>query len=277
MSDDERPAPWTNGLWTSGVWAALAAVAMLAWIAWGNRVEDTAPGRAPYDRLIAADDAETTALTRLLDQAHGVLVSEDFRRNLLALEERYPIVYARPSEQDATVERVADIVSLKPFAARFAPAQVAVADAGGPILAAAGEGAVTGRYADMLIGRRVLAAFGQPDIVARSCAINVAAHEYAHTIVLTPMGYGLAFTDTRAGEGGIADRRHPESPVASYLIGAVAQCTWLQRQGRIAREDIPACIEVFGVRAFNWDRCPQFARGERVAVRAGLAPAAPPL
>ena len=272
MAELERSA-----LWSSGVWATLAAVGMVAWIAWGNRMEDTAPGRAPYDSLHAADDAEATRLARLLEQAHAVLVSDDFRRNLLVLEDRYPVVYARPSEQDATIARVADIVALKPFGARFAPAQVAVVNDGGPILAAAGEGAVTGRYSDMLIGRQVLAAFAQPDIVARPCAINVAAHEYAHTIVLTPMGYGLAFTDTRAGDRGIANRRHPQSPVASYLIGAVAQCTWLQQQGRIRSGEVPACIDVFGVRAFNWDRCPQFGGGAPVAPRADLAPPAPPL
>ncbi|WP_337188969.1 hypothetical protein [Phenylobacterium sp.] len=277
MSDGGRPTLRASSLWTNGLWAALAAAGMVGWIAWGNRMEDTAPGRAPYDSLHTANDAETAALTRLLEQAHAVLVSDDFRRNLLALEGRYPGVYARPSEQGATIARIADIVGLKPFGARFAPTQVAVVDGGGPILAAAGEGAVAGRYADMLIGRPVLAAFAHPDVVARSCAVNVAAHEYAHTIVLTPMGYGMAFTDTRAGDRGIANRRDPDSPVASYLIGAVAQCTWLQRQGRIGRSGVPACVEVFGVRAFNWDRCPQFPGDTPVAPRAGLAPAAPAL
>jgi hypothetical protein len=273
----EQEARSSGGLWSNGLWAALAAVAMIGWIAWGNRVEDTAPGRVPYDQLLTADDAEAAVLGRLLETAYGVLRSDAFRENLLALEGRYPVVYARPSEQDATIPRIADIVDLKPFMARFAPAQVTVVAGGGPILGAAGEGAASGRYANMLIGRNVLTAFKHPDVVARSCAVNVAAHEYAHTIILTPMGYGLAFTDTRTSERGIADRQNPESPVASYLIGAVAQCTWLQQQGRIARRDVPACIDVFGVRAFNWDRCPQFRDGGPVIPRSNLAPPAPPL
>jgi hypothetical protein len=144
-------------------------------------------------------------------------------------------------------------------------------------LGAAGEGAVSGRYSDILIEKVVLAAYARPDPVARSCAINVAAHEYAHTIVLTPMGFGNAFTDTRAGEAAIPGRRESGTPVASYLIGAVAQCTWLARQGRIGRDDVAACVQVFGVGAFNWRRCGQFADGGPVAEKAGLAPPAPSL
>ena len=87
----------------------------------------------------------------------------------------------------------------------------------------------------------------------------------------------MAFTDTNETERRIADRRHPDTPVASYLIGSVAQCTWLERQGRIGRADIPACVETFGVAAFNWERCGQFAGGEPVAPRPGLPPAAPGL
>jgi hypothetical protein len=91
------------------------------------------------------------------------------------------------------------------------------------------------------------------------------------------MGFGIAFTDTKEGQSSIPNRKDASTPVASYLIGAVAQCTWLERQGRLGQEDVPACVEVFGVRAFNWDRCGQFAGGEPVAERSGLPPPARPL
>lgn len=273
----EPPEP-RSGFRASGVWAVLAAIGMLGWTAWENRAEDTAPGRDPYDRVVGAqDDAESQALAGLLKEAFAVLRSPEFRTNLLALEARYPGVYARDSEQAATIPRIASIVSLEPAGSRFAPAQVALVqgDSGG--LGAAGEGVASGRYSDILIERVVLAAWGRPDTVARSCAVNVAAHEYAHTIVLTPMGFGNAFTDTRSDEIAIPNRQSSGTPVASYLIGSVAQCTWLARQGRIGREDVPACVNVFGTAAFNWSRCGQFAAGEPVAVRPGLAPAAPAL
>ena len=270
--------PARHTIWSSGLWAFLAAIGMLIWIAVGNRAEDTAPRGAPDGRVVgAADAAEAKTVTRLLEEAHGVLLSPEFRRNLLALQNRYPSVYAKDSDQSAPMARIASIVSLEPPGARFAPAEVAIVDDAPDALGAAGEGGVSGRYSDILITRSVLGAYGSTDVVARSCAINVAAHEYAHTIVLTPMGFGIAFTDTKEGQSSIPNRKNTSTPVASYLIGAVAQCTWLERQGRLGQGDVPSCVEVFGVRAFNWDRCGQFAGGEPVAERSGLPPPARPL
>lgn len=269
--------PERQGLRASGLWAVAAAIAMLGWIAWDNRVEDTAPGRAPYDRVVGGGDAENKALTGLLDDAFSVLRSAEFRSNLLALSDRYPSVYARDSEQTATVQRIASIVGLEPTGSRFAPADVALVEGESGGLGAAGEGVALGRYSNILIERIVLRAWRQADVVARSCAINVAAHEYAHTIVLTPMGFGNAFADTKADQHAIPNRQTRGTPVASYLIGSVAQCTWLQQQGRIGGSEVAACVEVFGTAAFNWDRCDRFAGGEPVADRPGLPRPAPPL
>lgn len=265
-------------IWSSGLWAFLAAIAMLGLVAWQNRAEDTAPDRAPYSRLVGTRDAaEAEALRELVTTAYDVLRSPEFRESLLALKDRYPAVYARDAEQSASIPRIASIVSLEPSGARFAPAQVELVENTSGGLGAAGEGGVSGRYSDILIERMVLAAYGKSDPVARSCAINVAAHEYAHTIVLTPMGYGNAFADTGPGQRQIPNRRAAGTPVASYLIGSVAQCVWLAREGRIGRADVPACVEVFGTAAFNWERCGQFTDGALVAYRPGLAPAVPPL
>jgi hypothetical protein len=270
--------PERNRFFTSGLWAFLAAIVMVGWIAWDNRAEDTRPDRTPYGRVVGTgSQAEATELTKLLEDAYATLRSPEFRSNLLALQERYPAVYARDAEQAATIPRIASIVALEPSGARFAPAQVELVENSSGGLGAAGEGAVSGRYSDILIERIVLAAYGRPDPVARSCAINVAAHEYAHTIVVTPMGYGNAFADTKAGQGAIPNRQRAGTPVASYLIGSVAQCTWLAKQGRIGQGDVAGCVEVFGTAAFNWDRCGQFAGGGPVAERPGLPPPAPPL
>lgn len=249
---------------------------MLAWVAWENRAEDTQPDRA-FSTLDSGSQPEREAAGRLLQEGYAVLRSSAFRSNLEALQARYPTVYARPSEQDIDPKGVAAIVSLEPPGSRFAPAQAMIVDDDGVALGAAGEGGTTGRYSDVMITRGVLEAFGSGDVVTRSCAINVAAHEYAHTISLTPVGYRVAFTDTDEIRREIANRRHPGTPVASYLIGSVAQCTWLERQGRIGPGDVRSCIEVFGTAAFNWARCGQFAGGAPVAPRPGLAPAAPPL
>lgn len=272
------PEPPRHSIWTSGLWAFLAALAMLGWVAWGNLREDTDPARGPYSTLAGADSAaEHEAADRLLAEAYGVLRSPAFRANLEALQARYPAVYARPAEQAIDPREIARTLALERLGARYAPAQVTIVDDAGPALAAAGEGGVHGRYSDMMITRGVLQAFASTDPVIRSCAVNVAAHEYAHTLSLTPVGYRVAFADTTVRQRRIADREAPSTPVASYLIGAVAQCTWLQREGRIGQADIRACIEVFGVQAFNWARCGQFGSDEPVALRPGLAAAAPPL
>ena len=249
---------------------------MLGWIAWGNLKEDTVPDRA-FSTLDSGSEAEREAGGRLLQEGYATLRSSAFRANLEALQDRYPVIYARPSEQEADPKRVAAIIALEPTGSRFAPAQAMIVDDNGEALGMAGEGGATGRYSDVLITRGVLRAFAADDVVARSCAINVAAHEYAHTISLTPMGYRVAFADTNEQQREIPNRRNPGTPVASYLIGAVAQCTWLETKGRIAREDVPACVEVFGAASFNWSRCRQFAGGEPVALRPGLAPAVAPL
>ena len=274
MNDDDEARH--SGLWTTGLWAFLAAIAMLGWVAWRNLGEDT--GAGPYSTLGgAASEAERAAAGRLLTEAYDVLRSPEFRDALTGLGRSYPSVYARDAVQDMAPARIAEIVDLKPLGSRYAPAQVAVVDASGAELASAGEGGTSGRYSDVLISRPVLADYASGDVVRRSCAINVAAHEYAHTISLTPMGFHIAFTDTNAARRTIRNRQDPDSPVASYLIGATAQCVWLAKQARIGRDEVRACVQVFGVRAFNWDRCGQFAGGETVGLRPGLAPEPPPL
>lgn len=262
----------------SGLWAAAAAVAMLGWVAWRNVDEDQAALRSAHQRLIGArSDAEREQLGRLLEEAYAVLRSSDFRQALEATADDYPAVYARRSDQDASPADIAWIVALERPGARFTPAQVEVTDDLTGALGAAGEGVGAGRYSDIVIGREVLARYASPDVVERSCAINVAAHEYSHTISLLPLAFSVAFTDTTGAQEQIRDRRDPSTPVASYLIGAVAQCTWLQQQGRIGQGDVRACIATFGVQAFNWSRCGQFRDGGPVAPREGLARPAPPL
>lgn len=267
MDDEQR-----HGVWRSGLWAAAAAAAMLGWVAWGNLKEDAQAG--PFSSLHGAKtDAEREMAGRLLADGYQVLRSDAFSDAMADLSERYPAVYARDSAQAVNPRAIADIVALRTSGARYAPAQAALVDGGGPHLGMAGEaGYTSGRHADVIITREVLAQFASPDVVRRSCAINVAAHEYAHTISLTPVGLTNAFTDTNERQRVIPNRRDGASPVASYLIGSTAQCVWLVAQGRIGREAIPRCIEVFGVQSFNWNRCGAFAGGGEVAARPGLPP-----
>ena len=249
---------------------------MAIWVAQENVAEDKASDRPPYKSIVDAASAEERVLIEsLLTESYSVLRSPEFRANLLTLGARYPVIYARPDKQDASVADVAREVGVAPFGSRYAPVVVQVVgrndrrDLMG-IHASAGEGVGFGRYSEMALGRYFLDQFRSADVVERSCAVNAAAHEYAHTITLTPVGFRNAFTDTLVSQSQIPDRQFPGTPVGSYLIGAVAQCTWLQRKGRIDTAGLAACVEVFGVSAFSGGRCTSFSRGQSVALRPGL-------
>jgi len=271
----------TKAFWTSGAWAVLASALMLAWVAYQNRTEDQIAGAAPFRAVdgLDATPEQRAAIEDLLVEAYAVLRSSEFEENLSALDGAYPQVYARPDEQSLPPSEVAKIVSLKKLGVRYGRSEVLLVSEEARSegwAARAGPVGESGRYAAIELSRGVLEDYRSSDVVERSCAINVAAHEYAHTISLTPVVFTMAFRDTR-GDGRIANRRYPGTPVASYLIGSVAQCTWLQKVGRVARTEIPGCVQVFGVAAFNASRCWSFRGGERVTPRRGLPAARRPL
>jgi hypothetical protein len=255
---------------------------MLTWVALANYQEDAEGSKRPYRGIAGVSSrAEADEVGRLLTQAHGVLRSERFERNLRSLKAAYPTIYARQGLQEATPDDLADYVSLKRLGARYAVVDAFVltdAEAVDGVLASAGEGiAGAGRFADLTLDAIVPRLFRAEDVVERSCAINAAAHEYAHTISIVPVRYQAAFTDTNERRSRIAGRKRPGSPVASYLIGAVAQCTWLQEQGRVGGDGLRACVETFGTAALNLQRCRSFAQGQPVAPRPDLPAATPPL
>jgi hypothetical protein len=258
-----------------GAWVLLIPLAMLGWVAFGNSAEDQP---RPYRALKgAASEAEADALGRLMGEAYGTLRSEAFQQNLRGLAGRYPAIYARRNQQDASPDQLADYVALEPLGSRFVNADVILIGGTHDYHAAAGQGPGEGRFSDIVLGRFVMAHWRADDLVRRSCAINVAAHEYAHTISTNPFVYEPAFTDTQPGQFLIPHRKDRTTPVASYLIGAVAQCTWLQAQGRIVRADVPACVEAFGVASGNDERCGAFPGDMPVAPRPGLPPLNPNL
>ncbi|HEY8571354.1 hypothetical protein [Phenylobacterium sp.] len=263
-------------------WVLLIPLAMLGWVAFGNIREDRAALNGGYRELHgAASKAEEGALADLLTEARAVLASPQFDANLRALSGRYRAVYLDPRRQEASVAEVADLLAMKRLGARYVPVDVFLLDdealGGGYAAATSENSAGEGRYSDIVLGRFLLDAYRAPDVVVRSCAVNVAAHEYSHTLSRTPFLYRPAFTDTSGSQTQIPGRRDRSNPVASYLVGSVAQCTWLQLKGRITAGEVPACVEVFGVASGNSQRCDQFGTGEPVVPRPDLPPASPPL
>src|ERR1700754_4368750 len=110
-----------GGFWRSGAWAVLAAAAMIGWVGFSHLAADRSPDRAPFKAIYDATPVEEGQLGTLLTEAFGVLHSPQFHDNLLSLRDRYPVIYAKADDQEATIDRVARIVALEGPIARYAP------------------------------------------------------------------------------------------------------------------------------------------------------------
>lgn len=206
---------------------------------------------------------ERRLVSELASETHSVLRSPEFRRNLAALEKRHPTVFVRRGQRDQPLPQVIEGVTGGWGTSRYPPVRIVLvglddpdaedyqrAGTGTPPL---GVGSVPIR-----LGRGIVADYRNADLVTRSCAVNTLAHELTHAVSSTPVIFTRAFEDTRRGDEEVIGRRDPDSALASYLVGSVAQCTWLESKGRIQRWAVPDCVDVFGYRAFNWKRCPAF-------------------
>ena len=126
----------------------------------------------------------------------------------------------------------------------------------------------------------LLAFYTSGDVVKKSCAINSMAHEMSHLIGRRgASGFETVFHDSAAGAQCKKPSNADAMSVASYLVGSVAQCIWLQRQGRLAKDDskgrgstasMEDCVRVFGVIAFNRARCWSFADSDVIRERANI-------
>lgn len=98
-------------------------------------------------------------------------------------------------------------------------------------------GTKTGR---IKIGRLHFARYTRGDAVEKSCAINTMTHEISHTLSDKPDRFWMHILDTEK------DVTPPRGVFeASYFIGIIAQCTYLENIGRIAPPAFEACISTF--------------------------------
>ncbi len=212
-------------------------------------------------------DAERYQLQELLDEAVSTLKSDAFRTNLLALKTDYPKIFAHSGLPDASPERILKLLNAEEPNTRIIRVPVALIgseaynDGSGNFNYTARTGSThwSGEepVGSMSLGRVTMYRYKQENLVDKSCAINTVAHEMTHTISRVPGKYVFAISDTS-----VASRTDKSSPLASYLVGAVAQCTWLQQKKRIPSTGISACVKVFGTQNFNSARCSQFTPGQ---------------
>lgn len=262
----------------------VALIVAPPWTAHGQPPPSGAHAQPVYIDAVTSEQ-ERRELNALIRDASDVLASPLFRANLASLAAEYPVVFASPTRATLSVTGVLDILTLTAPGARQAPTAVALvggeAYGGGDFNYTARTG-TTGAYpsqpsaSSMSLGRVSMyryrrwnaASPATGDVVDHACAINTMAHEISHTIYMGPVDQ--AFVDT-------IGRTDKTAPLASYLIGSAAQCTYLQSRGRIAAADFRTCVQIFGVHNFNNLRCEAFSNGRKVELRADLPPPAPPL
>ncbi|EGF92825.1 hypothetical protein ABI_12630 [Asticcacaulis biprosthecium C19] len=228
-----------------------------------------------------ASQEERELLQSLIQTSNDLLASPHFEENLLSLEGDYPEIFANPEWQAVSMRRLTDIVALREPGLTIIPVPVALFGSEAysdntmfNYVARTGSTHFNGidLPGAMSIGRVNMYRYRQNDVVDKSCAINTITHERLHQISRSPDKFDHAIADTFANK-----RTNTTLPLASYLVGAVAQCTWLQEQGRVPSGGLKSCVQVFGTQNFNNERCSQFVDGQDVVDRKGLAKPAEPL
>ena len=273
-----------QALKTLSLWRVAAlAIATLASACAPNQTRLGSLGAAKLDPGSSLHPANETPQGDLADlrkwiaDVEAVYRSRAFRVNLRVLASDHAEVWLSSNLGYFSVGALADAVTGIDGRFRYVTATVTLqggADDGRALAGYAGV-AADGRtgLASMTLGRLHLQRYRSSDVVERSCAINTMAHERAHTLTNTRPTFLHAIEDTGKG----AAPAGSVTPLASYLIGATAQCTYLQQHGRVSATGLRACLAVFGTNSFNSNRCTQFHSTVPVRERPGLAAPARPI
>jgi hypothetical protein len=236
--------------------------------------DSTGPGLQVASGTPPADRGD---LQRWIDESRAVLTSSAFADNLRSLAADYSEIWLSPRLQYASPSELADRLAGKGDGYRFVSTPVTLTGDARDDTAHAGYAGVgpDGRtgLSSMTLGRLHLSRYRSSDLVEKSCAINTMVHETSHTLTNTSPAFLHAIEDT----GNAAAPANSTAPLASYLIGAVAQCTYLQQRGRVTAGGLRACVAVFGTNNYNSARCNQFGNGQVVEERPGLPDPAPPI
>lgn len=220
-----------------------------------------------------ASQFEEAKTKEWIAETYSILESSKFHENLLRIGNDYPNIWFSPFLELHSPKELSNLIKLKsvkhPDAWRV-PSALALS--GFPLKdtnAEDGYGIEGDRYAGvgwtgysvnsvstaaMRIGRVHFDRFTSSDIVERSCAINTLAHEISHTYSRYTNQYVEFILDT-ANKGA----QHDGTPLASYFIGSVAQCTYLENEGRISTKGLLACVRTFGLTRYNNNRCNDFS------------------
>jgi len=201
----------------------------------------TPPGFAPNIRVDAPDDAESKLLQSWIETTTSTLTSAKFERNLLRVADRYPQVWVSRARDAIPTTQLRDVLHADDnrVPSLWWPETI-VALKGDQTTDLARTGAGTGITGEIEIGRLHYTRYSDGNLVERSCAINTLAHEISHTLSDRADKFWMHILDTDPRDEAPANMYQ-----ASYLIGTVAQCTWLQERERIGQDGFFDCLMTF--------------------------------
>jgi len=135
----------------------------------------------------------------------------------------------------------------------------------------ASTGPMTEKTGEIELGRVHFARYTQGDIVERSCAINTMTHEISHTLSNREGEFWMHILDS-----GKDSNPPPGVFETSYLIGTIAQCSYLQDQNRIPEDAFFDCLLTFSdpvTRSrFRGRACDDFPDGKEITPAGRLTP-----
>lgn len=189
----------------------------------------------PDQRRSAVDSQD---LADLIAETQRVIRLPDFDRNLRAVEGEFGPIRQSPNGARLPAAMVADLYAGRDPRFAFRPALVT--------WRTDDEASTTDGDGRISLSTSVRDHWRSGTALGRALAINSLAHELSHTLSSRPEQLTMVFTDRGFKIGWL--RGWP--PVASYTIGSVAQCTFLEEQGA-RRGNLFDCLRKYGVGRFT--------------------------
>lgn len=202
---------------------------------------NSAPNLVIDDSIVGS---ERQALQRLIDEAKSVVASSGFRQDMDSLNGQYSRVWLTKDTGYASASMIAAMVAQPVGETHYVKTRVILAGNDRKFSISVDDDRRTSNGSRVLsIGRGHLARYRSSSDIVKSCAINSIAHEITHTLSRSRTVFLYAVRDT-----GPDNDEGRQGPMASYLVGSVAQCSHLRQSGRIAPEEVARCVQTFGVK-----------------------------
>lgn len=218
------------------------------------------PGFSPKILVGENRPENRAALQSWIDESVALFTSTAFEANLAKVAQSYPKVYISGDRDVIPTDKLIDLLHLRDITApnlwwpetyviltddpagRFIPP---ASEFGFHLARNAGAGPNSRepfpqKTGEIELGHLHFARYTRGDQMERACAMNTMVHEISHSLSDKPDRFWMHILDT-----GDDDNAPDGTFEASYLLGTVAQCTWLEGEGRIEPESFMSCVLSF--------------------------------